>query len=71
LALSDIVGSASSPVSAGLVFSFRRSILRAAFFCCFSFRAQAFCRFLKVSIDPPYFQIAGACARSLPNTDLR
>jgi hypothetical protein len=24
--------------------------LRAAFFCCFSFRAQAFCRFLNVSI---------------------
>ena len=36
-----------------LAFSFRRSILRAAFFCCFSFRAQAFCLFLNVSIFPP------------------
>src|SRR5512135_1196091 len=33
-------------------FSLRRSILRAAFFCCFSFRAHAFCRFLNVSIIP-------------------
>ena len=37
---------------AEFAFSLRRAILRAAFFSFFSFRAQAFCRFLNVSIRP-------------------
>jgi hypothetical protein len=43
----------SSFLLPAFAFSFRRSIRRAAFFCCFSFRAHAFCRFLKVSIGSP------------------
>lgn len=47
----------SSPLFVEFAFSFRRSIRRAAFFCCFSLRAHAFCRFLKVSIGPPCISV--------------
>jgi hypothetical protein len=55
-----------------LPFHFRRSILRAAFFCCFFFRNKAFCRFLNVSICPPLslvkaeraVPVSCVCARS-------
>ena len=43
----------SGPLLGDFAFSTRRSILRAAFCCCFSFLAQAFCRFLNVSIHSP------------------
>src|SRR6266404_6591977 len=56
ISISAVFGFSSSPSVPAFVFSFLRSINRAAFFCFFSRRAVSFCRFLNVSlaIKPPF-----------------
>ncbi len=55
---SPVCGTEESPSSflfVDFAFSSLRSNLRAAFFCCFSLRSEAFCLFLNVSICPPCY----------------